>query len=112
MLVVALSPWASRFAAVLPACPFRSIVGLPCLSCGATRSAVALARLDIPGALAANPLAALAGMGLVGGGLVVGVLALLGTSVREPKWHLSVTTRWLLMAVLLINWVYLVGAGS
>lgn len=39
------------------ACPWRSVTGLPCPLCGATTAAVALAHLDVPGALAASPLA-------------------------------------------------------
>lgn len=40
-----------------PACPWRSLTGLPCPLCGATTAAVALAHLDLPAAVAASPLA-------------------------------------------------------
>lgn len=110
-LLVALSPMAAHVAGSLPPCPVRALVDLPCPSCGATRAALALSQLDLAAAFSASPLAALGWIGLVGGGLVVGLLAILGRPVREPKWVQSNPIRWLLMAIVLANWVYLVGAG-
>jgi len=95
----------------MPACPVKSLSGLPCLTCGSTRAALALAQLDLLGAVAANPLAVLAWAALVGGGLAVGLLAVLNVPLREPDWVLSPPTRWLLVVGLLANWIYLVGAG-
>jgi hypothetical protein len=56
-------------APLLPACPFRALTGVPCLTCGTTRAAVALLGGRPLDALAANPLAALAGATFVVGGL-------------------------------------------
>lgn len=42
-----------------PACPWRSVTGLPCPLCGATTAAVAVAHLDISAAVLASPLALL-----------------------------------------------------
>ena len=111
MLLVGLAPLANRFAFALPACPIKAVVGLPCLSCGTTRAGLALSRLDLVSAFSINPLAALTWVVLVGGGLTAGALALGGKSIKEPDWNLSLPRRWLLVAVLLTNWVYLVGAG-
>jgi len=111
-LLVALSPLAGRIAHALPTCPIKAIVGLPCLSCGTTRAGVALSRLDLVGAIFINPLAALAWIVLVAGGLVAGFLALWGVAIREPEWSLSVPARWLLAVMFLANWAYLVGAGT
>jgi hypothetical protein len=72
---------------------------------------VALANLDLPGAFSINPLVSLAWIGLVPGGLVVGVLSLLGVAIREPDWRFSLSTRWLLVGLLFVNWIYLVRAG-
>lgn len=44
------------------ACSFRSRTGLPCMGCGGTHALALAARGDVPGALAANPLGAWAGL--------------------------------------------------
>lgn len=111
VLLLALSPLAGRIAATLPNCPLRAVIHVPCPTCGTSRSAVALSHLDVTGAFSVNPLAALGWIGLVGGGLVAGVSALLGKPIREPDWRLSRPARWLLVVTLLANWVYLVGVG-
>ena len=111
-LVVALSPVVERLASSLPGCPIKALIGLPCLTCGTTRAGLALSRLDLVGAISINPLAALAWLILVGGGLVAGLLALLDIPVREPEWRLSLPMRCLLVMMFLTNWAYLVGAGT
>lgn len=110
-MLLSLSPLAEGLASALPVCPVREALGLPCLTCGATRSALALANLDLLGAISINPLVSLAWIVLVPGGLIAGVLSLLGVAVKEPSWRFSLPTRWLLVSVLLANWIYLVGAG-
>ncbi len=40
-------------------CTFRALTGLPCPTCGSTRALARLATLDVAGAVAMNPLAAL-----------------------------------------------------
>lgn len=40
-----------------PLCPFKALTGLPCPGCGMTHAFLALGRLDLAGAWAANPLA-------------------------------------------------------
>lgn len=111
LLLVGLSSLAARMAALLPACPFKSLSGMPCPSCGTTRAAVALARLDLMDAVAVNPLATLAWLGLIGGGLIAGLRAVCGKPWPEPRWQLSAPGRWLLLSVILANWIYLVGVG-
>ena len=65
--IAVLVPWSS-----LPhlECPVKSILGIPCPTCGGTRAFVALKSLDIPGALSLNPLVTL-------GMLLSGIWALL-----------------------------------
>jgi hypothetical protein len=50
----------ARFAAplftLLPSCRFRTMVGIPCPSCGATRAGLALAQGELLSALILNPL--------------------------------------------------------
>ena len=110
-LMLLLSPFAERLAGALPHCPVQEAFGLPRLTCGATRAGLALARFDLIGAVRINPLASLAWVGLVAGGLIAGGLALVGRPLSEPNWKLSLPTRCLLVAALVANWVYLVGAG-
>lgn len=111
-LLVIVSPIAGRLATSLPECPIKSVTHLPCPTCGMTRAAVALSRLDLATALSINPLAALSWVLLVGGGLVAGVWVLAGRPIREPDWRLSAAVRWLLVIVVLANWIYLIGAGT
>ena len=50
----------------LPRCGFKTITGLPCPTCGLTRTIIALSRGDLDRALFINPLAAIAcGAGLL-----------------------------------------------
>ncbi len=59
--IVLLGLLAVRFlpvARILPSCSIRSFLGIPCPSCGTTRSLVSLVRGDVLGSLAMNPLAA------------------------------------------------------
>lgn len=109
--LLCLAPAARRLAEALPPCPIKGLTGLPCLTCGATRAAQALARGDLVESLAANPLAGVAWMALVGGGIVAGARAAAGRSLREPDWRWSPPARWGLVALLLANWIYLIGAG-
>ena len=111
LLLVALSPLAPALATSLPSCPARSLLELPCPTCGSTGAALALRDLDLRAALAASPLATLGWICLVGGGLVAGLLALLGSPLEEPAWIQSAAARWLLVTMVLANWVYLIRAG-
>lgn len=110
--MVALSPMAHRLAHTLPACPVKAVVDLPCPTCGSTRAALALSRLDVASAISASPLATAAWAGLVGGGLIAGLLALWGRPLREPEWIQSALVRWALVVAVLANWIYLVGVGA
>lgn len=110
--LVVLSPVGERLAPALPACPLKSWTGWPCFTCGATRTAVALAHFDILGALAISPLMTVAWVVLIGGGLVAGIAALAGYGVPEPHGRISLKWRLAAVAVVLANWVYLVWAGT
>lgn len=55
-VVLASRPLWPAAAQVLPACPFRTLLHLPCPSCGSTRAILALAQGQLGVALAANPL--------------------------------------------------------
>lgn len=109
--LIALSPVGARLATGLPACPIRVWLGIPCLTCGSTRAALALASLDPIASLGFNPLAALGWIGLIGGGLIAGGLAALGGPLPRMRFRPTLAHRLLAVAILLVNWVYLVRAG-
>jgi hypothetical protein len=108
---LALLPFAARFAAFVPPCPFHALTGVPCVGCGTTRALVALARGDVPGALAWNPLSALA---LIAGGAACALLPL-WVALRQPlpilAPELPRRARALLVALLVLDWVYLIARG-
>ncbi len=100
-LWLALAPFAPR-------CPFRALTGIPCPTCGTTHAAVALLRGDVGGALAANPLAAAAGIAFVVGGLVAPVWAAFAWPVPQLPTPLPRWVRAAIVALLLAGWVYVI----
>jgi hypothetical protein len=48
----------------LAVCPLRTVTGIPCPLCGGTTAAISVARLDLVGALRANPVAVLGALAL------------------------------------------------
>ena len=95
-------------------CPWRMMTGVPCPTCGGTRAMMALARMEIPAALALNPLVAAAGIAAA-----VYVVHALGVWLLGwRRWRPSVSSPGVLMtlrvgaiSVLLLNWAYLVLTG-
>jgi len=107
---IALAPLADRAAELAPACLFRSMTGLPCPTCGSTRAVLALARLDLAGAVVLNPLAAAAAIVFVAGGLIAAIAALAGRPLREPQRY-PPAARIALLAAVAANWVWLLEAA-
>ena len=85
LTAVLLAPLATDLAPGLPGCLFRELTGLPCPTCGTTRAALALSRLDLAGAIAWNPLATLGALIFVLGGAAAAVATLAGKPLREPR---------------------------
>ncbi len=90
-------------------CPFRSLTGIPCPTCGGTRALAALSIGDLGAAIRFNPLVALSAMGILAGA---------GASLAQrlagwPALRLRIEPReeilWRAAAVILIlaNWAYL-----
>ena len=93
-------------------CTFKAATGLPCMTCGGTRTLALLARGDLPEALAMNPLVAAAFFVLV-----PWALADLALWTRGRALGLDLGAggrRWMLIigaAALLVNWAYLMVMG-
>jgi hypothetical protein len=105
----AAAPWAPAFAQGMPACPFRELLGVPCLTCGSTRALVALARIDLGAAFSWNPLVAGAGILFIAGGVVALGAALTGGEVPAPR--PTPLLRVALALAVAANWVFLVAAS-
>ena len=104
---------AQRWHLPLPRCGLRTLTGIPCPTCGGTRSLMALSTLELGCAFQFNPLVALAGLGLCGW-VALWLLDLCfhrDWAGRSFEWlRLALRPRlwpWPLAAAALINWVYL-----
>jgi hypothetical protein len=100
-LVLAL-PW--------PSCPFLSITGFPCLTCGATRCAIALFHGDLLSALRWNPLVFIGLCGV----LVFDIYAAIVLIGRLPRLRIVDWTTTgkkvagvITISLVALNWVYL-----
>ena len=93
-----------------PHCLFLTITGHPCLTCGATRSAIAFFHLDFSGAWKWNPLVFLFLSGLsIFDAYAFGVLVLRTPRLRVARFS-GVEKRLLRFAAVvafLSNWIYL-----
>lgn len=92
----------------LPRCAFRRLTGLPCPTCGSTHAAIALLHGRVLAALAANPLITILGLGFAAGGIIAPVWALARGPVPALSGKLPVWARVLAVAVILVNWAYLI----
>ena len=101
--------FAARWQLPMPQCMLRKLTGLPCPTCGCTRSLLAWSQLDLVGAFRFNPLFS----SLLAGLLVwlaawsverVSGVAFLG------RWR-AVAARWpvfrILVVLAVVNWIYL-----
>ena len=109
LLCAAAAPLAPALAEAMPPCPFHALVGIPCLTCGGTRTFLALARFDVGAAFSWNPLAAVAGVLFVAGGVVALLAALAGREVRTPR--STPLLRAALILALAANWAFLLVQG-
>lgn len=99
-----------RFA--VPLCLFKNLTGLPCMTCGTTRTLALLGTGDLAGAFVMNPLMAFTGLAL-------GVLAVADLMARAGgralRFSASAPTamalRIVVPALILVNWVYLLAMG-
>jgi uncharacterized protein DUF2752 len=93
-------------------CAFKAATGLPCLSCGTTRAFAHLFTLDVPGAVAMNPLAAAVALALVPWGLAdLALLRRQRALALEISPGLAPAVRVAAVATVALNWAYLIAAG-
>lgn len=90
------------------ACVFKRVTGYPCATCGSTRAVVKLARFDLAGAVALNPLMTAL---LIALPVWIGLLLVRKrsrTNAQSPR--LSIRSRWIVVAliVLFANWAYVI----
>jgi len=93
-----------------PVCWFRHSLGVPCPTCGATRSALALAHGDIGLALRTNPLMCLIYLGIIIFDLyAVAVLLFRTKRLRLDRIPLQVQRilRVVVVGLVIGNWIYL-----
>jgi hypothetical protein len=91
-------------------CPFRTVTGYPCLTCGATRCALALFHGNLFLAWSWNPLAFVALCGVALFDLyAAAVLLTRGPRLRMIDWTRAEknAVRIAVIAVVVVNWVYL-----
>jgi hypothetical protein len=103
-----LRPFWLALAPFVPACPFRTITGIPCPTCGTTHAVLALLNGRLGDAFAASPLAALAGIGFVAGGLLAPMWATFNWPVPDVPTPLPRWARAAIVATLLAGWAYLI----
>jgi hypothetical protein len=93
-----------------PRCPFFAVTGLPCLTCGATRSTIAFLHGEFLSALRWNPLGAVALCGVVIFDLYA-TIVLLGRTprLRIVDWTVAEkkAVRIAAISLLALNWIYL-----
>ena len=96
-----------------PQCIFHHVTGEPCLTCGATRAAIALFHGNLPTAFALNPLATFAILAAIAFN-VYAVIALVCRTWRL-RLLLSVRAKFVLriavVAIVAAYWLYLVERG-
>jgi hypothetical protein len=93
-----------------PRCPFFAVTGLPCLTCGATRSAIAFLHGSFFSALRWNPLAFAAFCGVIAFDLYAAIV-LVGRlpRLRIVDWTVAEknAVRIAAICLLALNWIYL-----
>jgi hypothetical protein len=97
------------------ACPFRAVTGYPCLTCGATRCAIAFFHGNLSLAWSWNPLAFVA----LGGVALVDLYAAVALLTRGPRLRVidwtrgeKNTVRIAVIVLILVNWIYLIAHRS
>lgn len=108
LAVIALRPLWPLVATLVRPCLFHSLTGIPCLTCGATRSVLALLDGRVADAVLYNPLVFAASLLFFAGGLLAPLWAWRrGTAPRLGR-PLPVWIRIGIVAALVLNWGWLI----
>jgi disulfide bond formation protein DsbB len=105
-----LAAWTMPAAVLLPSCAFQGLFGIPCPTCGATRSIMHLANGSIAAALAMNPLIAVS----IVSAILYFLYSLISITAGVPRVHITLTDaeknvlRIGAVLIVLINWAYLI----
>lgn len=94
-----------------PACPFRSLTGVPCPGCGMTRLADTLAHGHIATAVRADA----AGVALLGVIAVLALIYLVQVTIKKrtpPAWMSSAFVPAVLGALVAIHWITTIVTGG
>jgi hypothetical protein len=108
---LALTPLWPTLTSLLRPCAFRALTGLPCPTCGTTRAALAVLRIDLGAAWAVNPLATVAFLGFLAGGLVAPVWVWAGGPLPRLSPRAWRVAAFVLLLAALANWGYLLLSG-
>jgi hypothetical protein len=101
-----------NFAGGLPVCVFHEITGFPCLTCGGTRSLIALSQFDLVSSFMFNPLVPIFAIGLIIFSLLFFAGAVTNRSVK-----ISLTKRgkriirYSVLIIIALNWLFLILVG-
>lgn len=106
LILLVAAPFSSFFVTAMPSCPFKSWTGVPCPTCGTTRAAALLAELRPLEALVLYPLATVAWVLFIAGGLLVGAWAGSGRPLPGLPRRISRGTQALVLSLILLNWLY------
>lgn len=92
-------------------CGWKEFTGLPCAGCGGTRALLLLVRGDWGTALLMNPGVALAAVLGAAVSLYAAGVVFLKLPPWRPSWAARFRWRWLALAAVVANWIYLLAAG-
>lgn len=103
--------WPAMIALAAPGCLFRLWTGIPCPTCGATRSVLAMLDGRIVPAVAFNPLVAIATGAFLAGGIAAPFWVARGLPVLAVEGGPSRRVVAAALAVVVANWAWLLASG-